>query len=298
MRHTRSNLTVGMALAAGTVLFPQPAMAQDGSPAFRVEGFAGAARDERPLAGRDTDFSGGVLPSVSFDLGGLALQIDGMAADHVGDTMLAGAGHFGVKPSDNLSLGIYTAYAHLKDVGGLDSYRVGAEAAYHGPHFSLSGVAGYEHTERRAVVVGTVPGFTVTDTYGRGGQFFSMADITFYPDESLSLSGGQRYIGGRHAAALGAEKAFGGISIFAEGRIGQRGYTAAWAGLRIRFGAGGASLQQSDQSGFANRLKDELFVNGNVRRRSQTPIIVPPPPPPPGGPACACGATYCGEVRG
>lgn len=297
MRHTRSSLTAGMAMAVGTVLISQPAAAQDGGPGWRIEGFAGVARDERPLTGRDTDFSGGVLPSVSFDLGSLALQVDGMAAHHLGDTVLAGAGHLGFKPSDNLSLGVYAAYARLKDLGGLDSYRVGAEAAYHGPNFSLSGVAGYEHTERRARVAGAVPGFTVIDTYGRGGQFFSMADVTFYPDENLSLSAGHRYIGGRHAAAFGAEKAFGGVAVFAEGRVGQNGYKAAWAGLRVRFGSGGRSLRESEQSGFTNRLKDELFVNGNTRRRGQTPIIAPPPPPPPpGGKGCACGATYCGDT--
>lgn len=297
MRRPTPDLLAGMACAAVSILLSQPAAAQDGT-ALRVEGFAGAARDDqRPLAPRDTDFSGGVLPSVTLDLGVATIQFDGMAAEHLGKTMLAGAGHVAVKPSEQVSVGVYAAYARLKDVGGLDTYRVGAEAAYHGSNFSLSGVAGYEHTERRTLVVGTVPGFIVADTYGRGGQFFSMADVTFYPDQNFSLSAGHRYVGSRHAAALGAEKAFGPIAAFAEGRIGQENYKAIWAGLRIRFGSRGGSLQSREQAGFADRLKDELFVNGNARRRGQAPIIVPPPPPPPPPPGdgCGCGAGYCGQ---
>jgi hypothetical protein len=332
MRNTRAGLTAGIVFAAGTAIFAQPAWAEDGTATFRLEGFAGAARDERPLTGRDTDFSGGALPSVAFDLAKFVVQLDGMAASHLGNTMLATAGHVGFKPSGNLTLGVYAAYSHLRHVGGLDSYRVGAEAAYHGRRFSLSGIVGHEHIERRAVVVGAVPGSTVVDIYGRGGSIFSMADITYYPDESVSLSVGHRYVGGRHAAALGAAKAFGPVSIFAEGRAGGHGYNAAWGGLRLRFGKSSETLQQSEQSVFANRLKDELFVNDNARQRTQVPavvppvvvppivvppvveppavvppivvppVVVPPPPPPPppetGGTGCACGATYCGGTSG
>lgn len=274
----KTYLLGGMAALAGTALLPATAWAQTG----RIEGFGGIARDERPIGPAEDKFSGGVLPSIAFDLGQAALQLDGMAADHRGDTVLAAAVHLGVKASDALSIGGYAAYANHDTLGGLESYRVGAEAVYRAPGVVLAGIAGYEHTEQRVAAAGTVPGFFVIDSYGKGGQFFSIADITVYPDPDLSLTGGHRYIGGRHAAAAGVEKAFsiGGASasLFAEGRIGERDYKAAWVGLRIRFGKGGKTLEARDrEEGYANRLKDELFTYGNSRRRNL--VEIPPPPP-------------------
>ncbi|MBB5686649.1 hypothetical protein [Sphingobium boeckii] len=293
------NIVAGLLAVTAAGLLPQAAWAAPGDVILRIEGMGGVARDKRPLSGSDTDFSGGVLPSVGFRIGNtLQVQADAMIADHLGDTIWATAGHIGVKPSAKVSVGVYGAYAHLKSFEKLDTYRIGAEAVYHADRVSLSGIAGYEHNERATAIVGVIPGFTVVDDYGRKGNFFSMADISFYPRDSWSLTAGHRYIGGRHAAALGTEKSLSasgsGFTLFAEGRIGNAGYAAAWAGIRLRFGSNGVSLRDQDRnSGYANRLKDELFGASNTRRRGQVALPPPPPPPPPAGGCGGCGGSYC-----
>jgi hypothetical protein len=295
MSISRTYWATGVVAATGAMLSAQPALSQEsGGVALRAEGFAGIARDERPLAGDEGEFSGGVLPSVGFGIGGAAtVQVDGMVARHMKDTVYAGAGHVGLMASDRLSVGAYGSYAHFDAVPELDTYRIGGEVVYHASRASISVVAGYEHSDRATVVAGSVPGFTVIDSYGRGGSFFSMADVHYYPQENWSLTAGHRYVGRRHAAVVGTEKAFAssGLSIFAEGRIDGGSYAAAWAGVRIRFGRTGPSLQASDQSGYMNRLKDELFVPANTRQRS---LVAPPAPPPPpsGGNGSCCGACY------
>ena len=296
MHIIRTNLAAGIVAATGAMLFGQTALAQtEGGVALRVEGFGGIARDQRPISGNDGEFSGGVLPSIGFRLGGVAtVQMDGMVASHLKDTVFAGAGHIGIKATENLSIGAYGSYTHFDAVPKLDTYRIGGEAVYHAGRVSVSVLAGYEHSDRATVVAGSIPGFTVLDRYGKSGSFFSMADVSFYPSDNWSLTAGHRFVGRRHAAALGTEKAFAGsgLSLFAEGRIGEQGYAAVWTGIRIKFGRRGPSLQASDQSGYINRLKDELFVPANTRSRTLVAPPPPPPPPPTGGNGACCGACY------
>lgn len=294
MRIHRSNLVASIVTATGATFLTVPALAE-GGPEVRGEAFGGVARDERPLTGDKGAFSGGVLPSITLGLGSaVTVQVDGMVADHLDDTILAAGAHLGIKPTDRTAIGIYGAYAHFDTGTKLETYRIGGEAAYRGDRVTLSAIVGYEHSARASLFVGPIPGFTVVDAYGRGGSVFSMADIGFYPDDNWSLTAGHRYVGRRHAAALGTEKAFAGssVSLFAEGRLGDAGYAAAWAGVRIKLGRGGDSLRGSDQAGYMNRLKDELFVPANTRRRSQVVVPPPAPPTPPddGGPCC--GACY------
>lgn len=294
MTINRQFLAAHVVTVAGASLLAQPALAQGGGATFQGEIFGGIARDERPLTGRKDDFSGGVLPSITFSSSGTVVaQIDGMIADHLGETVLAGAGHLGFRASEAFTLGVYGAYADFDTFRHLNSYRIGGEARYSSGPITLSAIMGYEHSERAAVVVGPVAGFTVVDDYGRGGSFFSMVDASIYPKEGVSLTAGHRYMGRQHAAALGGEAALGssGVSFFAEGRIGDAGYTAGWAGIRIKLGHGRTALRDKDQAGFTNRLKDELFVPANLRRRSFVPSTVVPPPPDDGEGSC-CGACY------
>lgn len=296
MRIIKGNLAAGIVAATGAMLAGQQAMAQtEGGTALRVEGFAGVARDERALDGRDKgQFSGGALPSVGFDMGGVAkVQVDGMVASHMKDTVFAGAGHVGLNVGQGVSIGAYASYAHFDATPRLDTYRIGGELVAHMERTTIAAVMGYEHSQRRSATVGVIDEDTVIDSYGRGGSFFSMADVTYYPNSNWSLTAGHRYVGRRHAAAIGTEKAFegSGFSVFAEGRIDGGSYAAGWAGVRIRFGRSGPSLQASDQSGFTNRLKDDLFVPANTRGRT---LVAPPAPPPPpeGGEGGCCGACY------
>ncbi|GEM_PF-1933780 len=313
MKKTNRLITVAGLTGAsiGASIIALPAWAQsgaDGGPVLRAEGFAGAGKDQRPLAKDETEFSGGFLPSVAVPVGdALTLQLDGMIASHLGDTVTAVGGRIAARPSENVSIGIYGSYANFDgpDYGAgngavdLETYRIGAEATLNFDRVVISAVAGQEHTERQTVIAGTIPGFTIIDSYGYGSSFFSMADIDFYPTDNIGLSVGHRYIGRRHAAAVAAESSFGpssAFSVFAEGRIGSEGYTAGWAGIRIRFGHQGAPLRITEtRSIFENRLKDELFATGNTRRRNRDVIEPPAPPEPPVNPCNGCGGTYCGQ---
>lgn len=279
-----SKVAVTILAVASSALAPVAATAQDGG---RLEVFGGIARDDRPLAGDDDGSSIGILPSVVFRPGGLTFQIDGIAADHLDDTVLGGAAHVMFAPSEQVGLGLYGSYAHTQFGGGLDVYRVGAEANYAAGRFTLTGIAGYEDAEDALVTVGSIPGFTVVDTYGHDG-FFSMADVTFYPSDQWSVSAGHRHIGGRDAAAFSVERlvglAGGNGSLFAEARAGDDDYAAAWLGFRVRFGGSDGSLATRDRAqGLQNRLKDDLFGLSNSRVRNQiaNPVVVVPPPPPP-----------------
>lgn len=278
---------------ASASLAPLAAAAQESG---RLEVFGGIGRDDRPLAGDDEGSSFGALPSVVFRPGGLTVQIDGIAADHLDDTVLGGAAHVMFAPTQKLGLGLYGSYAHTQFGGGLEVYRVGAEATYATDRLAVTGVAGYEEAQDATITVGAIPGFTVVDTYGRDG-FFSMADVTYYASPLWSFSAGHRYIGGRNAAALSAERlvSFGGgnASLFAEGRAGDDDYVAAWLGVRMRFGAGEGALAARDRGQLQNRLKDDLFgvSNTRVRRQVANPVVIPPPPPPQTCTGNACYAT-------
>lgn len=308
----KTNRLITIAGLTGVTMLAAPAFAQAGDdaasgPVLRAEGFAGAGRDQRPLSDSETEFSGGFLPSIAVPLGDMVtVQADGLIARHLGDTVTAVGGRIAARPSENISIGIYGSYVNFDgpDYGAgngavdLETYRIGAEATLSFDRVVISAVAGQEHSERQSVVAGTIPGFTIIDSYGYGSSFFSMADIDFYPTDNIGLSVGHRYIGRRHAAALSAETSFGpssAFSVFAEGRIGSEGYTAGWAGIRIRFGHQGAPLRITETRRiFENRLKDELFASGNTRRRTRD-VIEPPAPPEPPVDNCSCGGSYCGQ---
>ena len=291
MAISRQNLAAHVVTAAGASLLVQPALAQTDNIGFRGEAFAGVAREELPLNQRDTDFSGGAMPSIIFGTNSpVVAQIDGLIADHLGGTVLAGAGHVGVRAGEAFTIGIYTSYAHFDRAVNLESYRIGGEARYFSGPFSISGVAGYEHVDRGDWIIGPAPDFDPIARYRKRGSFFSMVDLSAYASDNWAVTAGHRYVGRRHAVSLGTEAGFGGsgLSLFAEGRIGDAGYTAAWAGLRVKLGGSSATLREREESGFTNRLKDELFGPNRL-------VVAPPPPPPnppdEGGGSC-CGPCY------
>lgn len=309
------------ALASWGLATGQASAQAGGDIVGRAEIFGGSARDGRPLGGEETGSSVGVLPSASLAVGSARLQVDGMAADHLDSSIFALAGQLTTQPQNNMTWGVYGSYARHDVAGDLSVYRIGGQANYQGETVTVSVVAGYENVDDAVVAVGAVPGFTVADTYGRQG-FFSMADLTYYPSANWALLAGHRFIGGRHAGAVGVERLFAGetsnLSVFAEARVGEDDYAAAWLGLRFRFGRGGGSLRDRDRaSGLQNRLKDELFSLSNTRTRALTaipvvtppvivppvivppvvvpPVVVPPPVVPPvvvPAPQCNCGPCY------
>jgi len=178
-------------------------------------------------------------------------QIDATVADLGGETYASLAGHlFWRDPSVGL-IGLYGGYAHYEGFGGVDAYQAAVEGEHYWGNFTIRGIAGVE-----GVSAGTFtdPGGVVFN-YGDDTRFFDKLDFVFYPSEDFKVYVGHRYTGGVNAAAAGAEYLwhFGGgtaASLFAEGRIGEDDYKAAWAGVRVYFG-------QSDKSLIRRQREDD-----------------------------------------
>src|SRR5690606_10900285 len=91
-------------------------------------------------------------------------------------------------------------------------------------------------------------------------------DLSYYVMDNWKISVGHRYLGRRHALALGTEYMLpaGGdlaLSAFAEARFGQRRAHVFWAGLRLYFGGGDKPLIRRDREDLApNRLVDDVLA--------------------------------------
>ena len=223
------------ALAADPGLIGAPPAAAD-LPAVsginaKISGFGG-------VADYDTGPDGGLFGvdgSISLPLGHrFGLQVDGLLSSLDGDFIGGAAAHlFWRDPSTGL-LGFYTDWV-TRDFSGVDSWRVGVEAAYYSGPFTLEGVVGYEDAD--------VPPFVLIDDE----DVFAYADLAYYATPDLRLSVGYRRLNDLDMAALGAEwqlptDFIGGTSLFAEGRIGEDNYASLWAGLRVYLAAENKTL--------------------------------------------------------
>jgi len=267
----------------------------------KFEGFGGWA-DWRDRA-RRSNGSAGWLGSLSAPLGeSFGVQVDALAASHRSSFVGGGGGHlFWRDPSVGL-LGGYGTVVH-NDRFNDTRYRVGGEGAlYYGP-FSLTGIAGYEQGSAAFLNTGFVPGAVTFDALRSRGRFFDMVDASYYATENIKFSVGHRYVGGRHAAAMGGEAQLwsfdaASASVFVEGRVGEGDYKGVWAGLRLYFGQSHKSLMHRHREDDPpNWLKDDMFAAQNGRREGvliapPAAATVAPPPPPPPPPPCPCGPCY------
>ncbi len=80
----------------------------------------------------------------------------------------------------------------------------------------------------------------MTTTYDNKTRFFDQMDVAYYLTDNLEAYIGHRYLGGKHALALGGEY---GIqmgktmtSLFVEGRAGEGSFHGVWGGVRFYFG--------------------------------------------------------------
>ncbi|MGA9659698.1 MAG: hypothetical protein WBQ60_11425 [Asticcacaulis sp.] len=300
---TKLAFIVAAATAGG--LLPHLAVAQSttdtsgASAQFRVEGFVGTTSDSRPIGKRKNKDSKGLLPSLSFAYGeAFRGQVDFLAADHAGDNVLGGAAHLGFKTSAHTVLGIYGSNTRFKSPVKLNSERLGVEFVYQGDKTDLNVIIGNQKVNNANVTVGTIPGYTVVDTYGAKDGVFTLTNFTYYPRPDWALTLGHRYADKHHSGTVGVERAYSlqsaTVSLFAEGRFGDKASRGAWLGLRVRFGGEGASLQdRRNQEVYTNHLKDDMYGVEQSRRRSEVALPVPPPPPPPeDDDDCVCGACY------
>ncbi|MFK8036552.1 MAG: hypothetical protein AB8B94_20670 [Hyphomicrobiales bacterium] len=179
----------------------------------------------------DEEGVGIVTGSISLPLGNpFGVQVDGMVGTRDGDFIGGGGGHlFWRNPAHGL-LGVYGGYTHRDDIDGFVA-RIGVEGEYYWENWTAKALVGVEFVETDN------PGIAVENE-----SVFALADISYYANENLQLSVGHRYISERNALALGVEYQLSqtvfasGVSLFAEARIGEDDYQAAWGGVRFYFG--------------------------------------------------------------
>jgi hypothetical protein len=120
--------------------------------------------------------------------------------------------------------------------------QVAAEGEYYRQRWTLQGIAGVEfgnsvsNTSSLTVpAAGINPGITTTivDGYDVKTRFFDQINLKYYLTDNWDAYIGHRYLGGRHAVALGGGRMG---SAFIEGRLGEDDFHGVWGGLRMQFG--------------------------------------------------------------
>jgi hypothetical protein len=199
----------------------------------------------------------GAVGSISVPLGHrFGAQVDAQVAAVEDDVFGRLGGHlFWRDPSKGL-VGVYGAVEGYDDTD-MDAWRIALEAEGYIDRVTIRGMAGYESVN--------LP-FPANDEDG----IFAVADLAYYINDDLKASIGYRHMNDTHMAAAGVEYQLqasifgGGTSIFAEGRVGDNDYAAAWAGVRLYLGAGQKSLirrhREDDPAAFdeTNRRGEQL----------------------------------------
>jgi hypothetical protein len=210
--------------------------------------------------------------SLSIPLGGQwGTQIDAAAGGFDGRFFGSIADHlFWRNPAQGL-LGLFVDYTHWEQFGGVHVTQVAGEGEYYWQRWTLQGIAGVEfgnsasRTTTTTIVTtqpaGFVPGVSTTSTFTEGydvkTRFFDQVNLKYYLTDNWDAYVGHRYLGGKHALALGSEYAlpFGrGVmaSAFVEGSVGENDFHGVWGGLRFYFGA-------SDKPLIARQRQDDPF---------------------------------------
>jgi hypothetical protein len=211
--------------------------------------------------------------SLSIPLGGQwGAQIDGVAGSFDQRFFGSIAGHlFTRNPSQGL-VGIYVNHAHWDRFGGVHVTQVAGEGEYYWQRWTLQGIAGVEFgnsasstTTSITPQIGINPGIpgvatTFTEGYDVKTRFFDQINLKYYLTDNWDAYVGHRYLGGKHALALGTDYALPlgrGVmgSAFVEGRVGENDFHGVWGGLRFYFGA-------SDKTLMARHRQDDPFIWG------------------------------------
>jgi hypothetical protein len=190
-------------------------------------------------------------------------QFDGAAGSFAG-RFLGGLGAhvFARNPQQGL-LGVYADYTRWSQYGGVHVSRVGGEGEVYLGRWTLYGLAGVEFgnhasaslTSRNSYPSGGVTA-TVVTTQGaldNKTRFFDRVTLSYYITDNWKASIGHRYLGGRHALALGGE--YGGFNqrgvmgaLFAEARVGEGAHNyGLWGGMRFYLGQSEKSLMRRNR---------------------------------------------------
>jgi len=215
---------------------------------------------------------------------GAQLDLTGGAFD--GRFLGTVAGHVFWRDPAQALFGAYGDFTDWNQFGGVRAAHVGAEGELYRGWWTLQGVTGVEFGNTQSATIGTT-----IQTFQIATRFFDEVNLAYYPMDNLEIYVGQRYLGGKVAAAFGAEwgiPARNGVmaALFAEGRVGEDSYHGVWGGLRFYFGHKDKTLirrHREDDPTNWNNGPDSASNNG-----SQSPTPPPPPPPPlPPGKHCS-----------
>ena len=201
--------------------------------------------------------------AVTFPVSGsLGAQIDAAfgSLDRRGFGHLAG--HFFWRNPNQALFGLYASHTRWAQFGGAHVNQVAAEGEFYSGRFTVQGIAGIEWGNRASwtdVVTSIVPpgvgvsypaGIATTSAFTSAfdvrTRFFDQINFKYYFTDSGLGYVGHRYLGGKHALALGGEYAFPinrvMVSAFIEGRIGESNFNGVWGGLKFYFNEKGKSL--------------------------------------------------------
>lgn len=201
----------------------------------------------------------GTQGAVSFPLrGSLGVQLDAAfgSFDHSGFGNVAG--HFFWRNPGQGLFGIYTSHTIWDRYGGAYVGQVAGEGEYYVGRWTLQGIAGVEFgnqvstTSSFTAVTATpgptpfgTPGVLTTSTFSSmfdvRTRFFDQINLKYYLTDDWVGYVGHRYLGGKHALALGSEYAFPlankfKATAFFEARVGEGEFHGIWGGLKFYFG--------------------------------------------------------------
>lgn len=200
-------------------------------------------------------------------------QLDGVVGSFDHRAFGSIGGHLFWRDPSRALLGAYVSHTHWDQFGGVHVTQVAAEGEYYWQRWTLQGIAGVEfgnsasNTSVSTAIVppggGGVPGVATTTTFIEGydvkTRFFDQINLKYYLTDNWDAYVGHRYLGGRHALALGTEYAmpFGRLmgSGFLEGRVGENDFHGVWGGLRVYFG-------QKDKPLIARHRQDDPSIWG------------------------------------
>lgn len=240
---------IGQALAADPVAYPL----QDGSlPAVsglngKLSIAGGGSRPGYDIFFVDDDFEAGFKASgsVSVPLGHrFGFQADGTLGSLNEEVYGHAGGHLFWRDPAFALLGAYGSWTIWDDV---NAYRLGVEGEYYLDRVTLSGVVGAEWGD-------------VDD------GLFTIADVNFYATDDLKLGVGHRYTEeAGHALAIGVEYQTGwfgrsGVSVFADGRLGEDDYQSIFAGLRLYLGEDKSLIRRHREDDPPKREEEESLI--------------------------------------
>lgn len=175
----------------------------------------------------DGDISGGALGSFTTPIGDAhGMQLDGMLGVNDEGKLIGQAnGHLFWRDPQVGLLGLYGAYIYNRN--DYDGARLGVEGEIYRDRITLSGIGGWD--------------------FGADKPFVQ-SRLSYYLTDNTKIYAGYLYER-RSIGAIGAEHLFQNspVAIFAEGRLGEDNYKAAFAGLRL-YWRGNNSASEPDPS--------------------------------------------------